>query len=299
MIDFHRVSLKDRDKILEFSEINPHMNCDFSFANLYNWGFYYKTEVAYHNGYMIIRFESDDPERPAYLIPVGDHGLTKVLEDMEMEMREQNQQMLTLMAVSDEAVEELRKTHPENIHVLSSRDYSDYIYLREKLATYSGKKLQSKRNHVNKFKRLYPDWKYEEITKDNIQECIEVEERWYQASAQTSDITEERRMVMTALREYDEIGLRGGCIRVEDKIVAFTLGMRINKECFDVCIEKADTNYEGAFTIICQEFAKRIPEQYIYVNREEDLGIEGLRKAKLSLKPAKLLTKNTVVLRYD
>ncbi len=299
MINFHRVSLEDRDRILEFSEINPNMNCDFSFANLYNWGFYYQTEVAFHHHCMIVRFQSDDPERPAYLIPVGTCPLSRVLEDMEAEMRERDQQMLTLMAVTDEAVEEIRKTRPENIHVLSSRDYSDYIYLREKLATYSGKKLQSKRNHVNKFMRLYPNWEYEEIDSYNVQECMELEDIWYEASAKTPDIAEERRVVQTALREREEIGLMGGCIRVDGRIIAFTLGMPINRKCFDVCIEKADTNYDGAFTVICQEFAKRIPEQYTYVNREEDLGLEGLRKAKLSLRPEILLTKNTVVLRYE
>ena len=105
-------------------------------------------------------------------------------------------------------------------------------------------------------------------------------------------------MVRRALEEHEAIGLRGGCIRVDGKIIAFTLGMQVSPHCFGVHIEKADTAYDGSFTIINQEFVAHLPEQYVRINREEDLGLEGLRKAKLSYYPMKILEKHTVVLRY-
>ncbi|MDO5035778.1 MAG: phosphatidylglycerol lysyltransferase domain-containing protein [Porphyromonas sp.] len=280
------------------------MNCDYSFGNLYNWGFYYKTEVSFHKGMMVVRFESEEGQRPAYLMPIPESSdlpeerVAEVLEDMELSMLS-NGHPLTIMAVSAEGVDFLRKTYPELLHVLSSRDYSDYVYLRERLATLSGKKLQKRRNHVNRFRKQYPDYQYEEISDANVEECYQLEREWYDQSAQSSDITEERRMVETALREYKEIGLMGGAIRAEGKIIAFSLGMAINPDCFGVHIEKADPSIDGAFAIMTQEFAKHIPEQYTYVNREEDLGVEGLRRAKLALRPVKILDKHTVMMTYD
>lgn len=298
IIEFHRVSLEDRDKVLEFRALNPYCNCDYSFGNLYNWGYHYKTEIAYHKGMMVVRFRYDNDTRSAFLMPIGSGDFADVLMDMEFTMEQTDDSPLVLMSVIDKGVELLKATRPENLHIIENRDNADYIYLREKLATLSGKKLQSKRNHINRFKRLYPDYQYEDINSSNAQECLEVEDAWYATSEQTDDIQEERRMVRTALTEFQEIGLSGGCIRVDGKIIAFTLGMPISDHCFGVHIEKADVDYDGAFTIINQEFAMRIPEQFEVVNREEDLGIEGLRKAKLSYKPEHILAKHTVVLRY-
>lgn len=296
-IEFHRVSLEDRDKVLKYLELNPYCNCDFSFGNLYNWGFYYNTEIAFHKDMMVVRFQSDNGEREAFLMPIGIGDPVEVLQDMEHTIN-LNGQNLTLMAVQESALELLHRTYPENLHIIKNRDNADYIYDRESLATLAGKRLQSKRNHVNKFKRLYPDWQYEEINHSNAQECIALQARWFGETDQREELQEENRMVNTALHEWDQIGLRGGCIRVDGEVIAFTLGMRINPHCFGVHIEKADTAYDGAFAIINQEFAKRLPEHYLRINREEDLGVPGLRKAKLSYKPMKILDKHTVVLRY-
>lgn len=303
-IDFHRVMLQDRERIMGALRYNPYNICDYSFGNLYNWGFYYQTEVAFHKGFMIVRFSSEEGNRPAYLMPFPEDGeknealFYEVLADMEHTMLAQGFPLM-LMAVTEEGVEKLRKTYPENLHVLSSRDYSDYIYLRERLATLSGKKLQKKRNHANKFRKSFPDYSYEDITEANIKECIELEAKWYEESDLGESVEEERRMVQTALREKEQIGLTGGAIRADGKIIAFSLGMPINPNCFAVHIEKADPKVDGAFAIINQEFAQRIPEKYTYVNREEDLGIPGLRHAKLSYRPVQILDKHTVMMRYD
>ena len=298
-IDFHPVSLEDREHIQRFARINPYRNCDFSFANLYNWSSFYNTEVAYHKDMLLVRFKSAEAERTAYLMPVGDGDLLEVLQDMDEDMQAKYDHSLTLMGVTTEGLELLQRTYPDRLHVLSSRDYSDYIYLREKLSTLSGKKLQSKRNHINRFERTYPSWSYEEIDESNVRECLQLEKVWFRQSEQGQDIVDEKQMVYKALSDYERIGMMGGCIRVEGQIIAFSLGMEVNADTFDVCIEKADTDYDGAFTIINREFARRIPEQYTYVNREEDLGLEGLRKAKLSYKPVEILAKHTVILSYD
>jgi hypothetical protein len=101
----------------------------------------------------------------------------------------------------------------------------------------------------------------------------------------------ERQAIVFALEHFEELGLSGGILYANDKIVAFTFGMPINKETFGVHVEKADTTVEGAYAMINFEFANHIPETFTYINREEDLGIEGLRKAKLSYQPETILEK--------
>ncbi len=296
-IEFHKVSIEDRDMVMKFLQYNPYCNCDYSFGNLYNWCDYYHTALAFHKDMLVVRFRSTETGREAFLVPIGHGDLKEVLMDMEYTIRDLDQH-LTLMAVQDTALEAIEATHPLDLHVIKNRDNSDYLYERERLETLSGKKLQSKRNHINKFKRLYPDYTYEEISADNARECLELEYQWYRDTEETPGMDAERQMVRRALSHFEEIGLNGGAIRVEGRIIAFTLGMPISPQCFGVHVEKADTTYEGSFAVINQEFVHHLPEQYIRINREEDLGIPGLRRAKLSYQPLKVLDKHTIVLRY-
>ena len=135
-----------------------------------------------------------------------------------------------------------------------------------------------------------------------IPECIAVEENWRAVTKEdnedTEELSEELRSMTRVFDLWDEIGAIGGTIWVDGKLIAFTFGCPITNKVFDVCVEKADTAYEGAFSIINQEFAQHLPEQYEYMNREEDLGIEGLRYAKLSYKPDILLEKSVVMEKY-
>ncbi|WP_373720432.1 DUF2156 domain-containing protein, partial [Bacteroides heparinolyticus] len=154
--------------------------------------------------------------------------------------------------------------------------------------------------HVNKFKRTY-NYEYTPITPDRIQECLDLEAIWCKANNcdQHEGTGNERRALVYALHHFDELGLMGGILHVDGKIVAFTFGMPINQDTFGVHVEKADTSIDGAYAMINHEFAKHIPEQYIYINREEDLGIEGLRKAKLSYQPAIILDKYMACLKGE
>ena len=297
--DFHKVTLADREAVLEQTKHNRYRNCDYSFSNLYGWQETYGTEIAFHKGMMLVRFSNPAHDRQAYLMPVGSGEVREVLLDLQRDLLERGEENIILMSVTGNALDELKALDPPRMKDFTSRDYCDYIYLRESLATLSGKKLQSKRNHINKFEKLYPGWVYEEITPENAEKCIGLEKVWLGNSDEDPDKLRERSVVLNALRHKDEIGLYGGCIKVDGRVVAFSLGMPVTGDTFDVNIEKADTAYEGSFSIINREFARRIPEQYTYVNREEDLGVEGLRKAKLSYNPELLLCKSTVLLAFD
>ncbi|MDY3090667.1 MAG: DUF2156 domain-containing protein, partial [Porphyromonas sp.] len=166
------------------------------------------------------------------------------------------------------------------------------------MVSLSGKSLQPKRNHINKFERSYPDYTYSEVTEDNLQACLDLSAAWLDHSGETdSSRLDEQMMIERCLRNRESLGLQTGVLTVEGRVVAFSFGSPINATTFGIHAEKADINYEGAFAMINREFARRIPEQYTYINREEDLGLEGLRRSKQSYKPELLLIKDTAILR--
>ena len=146
---------------------------------------------------------------------------------------------------------------------------------------------------MNKFKRTY-NYKYTPLTVDLIPHCLELEEKWCEEHdcEDEESLINERKALNTALRNFDALGLVGGALWVDDEIVGFTYGAPVNHDTFAVHIEKADSRIDGSYSILNQEFARHIPEQYVYLNREEDLGIPGLRKAKLSYHPVILLEKS-------
>jgi len=297
-IPFKPITLKDREIITSFTMPGNYRNCDFSFANMCSWLFMYDSEFAIVDGFLVIRFRIEEKSRLAYMMPVGQGDLSHILDLLEADSLAYGHPLL-LLGITPDAKSELEKAIPGDFVYIPERDYFDYIYLREDLANLVGKKYQSKRNHINKFKKLY-EYEYMPITPELVPFCLELERKWYKANRTEEDkeeLTDERKSLTYALHHFEELGLIGGGICVGDKIVAFSFGAPVNHNTFAVHIEKADINYDGAYAAINQEFASHIPEQYIYINREEDLGIPGLRQAKLSYHPVELLEKNATVKR--
>ncbi|WP_080903872.1 DUF2156 domain-containing protein [Parabacteroides sp. Marseille-P3160] len=300
MLSFKPIEVKDRDIITSFTIPSEYKNCDFSFANMCSWRFFYDSEYAIVDGFLVIRFWIEDKGRIAYMFPVGNGNLSKVIDLMEADSYA-NGHPLCILGVTPDSKQTLEKYLPGDFIYIPERDYFDYIYLREDLAFLKGKKFQSKRNHINKFKNRYP-YEYIPLTEEIIPQCLELESKWYHANRTKEDVEDlqhENRSLVFALQHFKELGILGGAIAIEGQIAAFTFGSPINHNTFGVHVEKADINYDGVFSLINQEFASRIPEQYIYVNREEDLGLPGLRQAKLSYNPAILLEKSAVVKRRD
>ena len=290
MIPFKDVTLADRDTITSFTMKSDRRNCDLSFSNLCSWRFLYDTQFAVVDNFLVFKFWAG--EQLAYMMPVGTGDLKAVLWELIEDARKENQHFCMLGVCSNMRAD-LEAILPEQFTFTEDRDYADYIYLRSDLSTLKGKKFQAKRNHINRFRNTYPDYEYTPITPDRIQECLDLEAEWCKVNNcdQQEGTGNERRALIYALHNFEALGLTGGILHVNSKIVAFTFGMPINHETFGVHVEKADTSIEGAYAMINYEFANRIPEQYIYINREEDLGIEGLRKAKLSYQPATILEK--------
>lgn len=290
MIAFRDITIQDKDTITAYTMNSCRRNCDLSFSNLCSWRFLYHTKFAIINNFLVFKFWAGD--ELAYMMPVGEGNLEEVLNELIEDARQEGEPFC-MLGVCSCMREDLEAIMPGQFGFTVDRDYADYIYLRSDLATLKGKKFQSKRNHINKFRNTYPDYKYSPITKDRIQECLELEAKWCKANDcdQQEGTGNERRALIYALNHFEELGLTGGILHVNGQIVAFTFGMPINKETFGVHVEKADTSIDGAYAMINYEFANHIPEQYIYINREEDLGIEGLRKAKFSYHPETILEK--------
>lgn len=296
MLTFKQITPADRDIITSFTLRSPHRNCDLSFSNLCSWRFLYDTRYCICEGFLLIKFWAKD--ELVYMMPIGEGNLQKALEILMEDAREE-QQPLCLLGLCDPMCQELERLMPGKFLFTADRDYADYLYLRTDLATLTGKKFQPKRNHVNRFKKAHPDYQYTPITPDRIQECLDLEAKWCMANNcdQHEGTGNERRALIFALEHFEELALTGGMLHVDGEIVAFTFGTAINQDTFGVHVEKADTNVEGAYAMINYEFANHLPESFIYLNREEDLGIEGLRKAKLSYQPTLLLEKYTACLK--
>lgn len=298
MITFKDITIRDKDTITQYTMNSCRRNCDLSFSNLCSWRFLYNTQFAIVDGFLVFKFWAAG--ELAYMMPVGEGDLKKVLGELIEDARKEGGPFC-MLGVCSCMCEDLEAIMPGQFTFTADRDYADYIYLRSDLATLKGKKFQSKRNHINKFRNTYPDYEYLPITPERISECLQLEAEWCKANDcdQQEGTGNERRALIYALEHFEELGLTGGLLRVDGKIVAFTFGMPINKETFGVSVEKADTNIDGAYAMINYEFANHIPGQYIYINREEDLGIEGLRKAKLSYQPVTILEKYMACLKEE
>ena len=198
--------------------------------------------------------------------------------------------------VTEEKFAQLEAQFPGKYVIEYNRDQADYIYEVEKMISLSGKKLHGKRNHINKFKENNPNWRYEPLSQENVSACVKMAEEWREKNLcdEKGEKHTEFCVTLRALDEYEQLGLKGGVLRIEDRVVAFTLGEELNRETFVVHIEKAMADIQGAYPMINQQFLVHEASQYKYVNREEDMGEEGLRKAKLSYYPVFLQEKGVV-----
>ena len=298
MLSFKAITIEDKETISSYTLNSSLQNCDFAFANMCSWQFLYDSEYAVSDGFLFIRFYIEDKKRLAYMLPVGQGDLKNAIDILEKDIVAMDHPLL-ILGITQESKENIENLFSGKFTFLQERNYFDYIYLREDLATLKGRKFQHKRNHANKFKKTY-SYSYLPITPDIIPQCMEVEKIWCKANFNEDDkeaLEQENRSMLFSMQNFEKLNLIGGSIIVDGKIIAFTYGSPINNNTFGIHVEKADVSYEGIFSVINQEFAMRIPEQYTFINREEDLGLPGLRQSKLSYNPVLLLEKNAAVRR--
>ncbi len=298
MIDFQPLELRHRAVIEAVVRPSERRNCDFSFMNLFSWRFLYATEVAFHEGWLLLRFKADG--HLAYQLPLGGSDYRPIVEALLADAERQGHPLL-MLGVCEQELSAVRAALPAHYFATAQRDYADYVYSREALATLSGKRLQAKRNFANRFERLYPDYETVPLGPEHFAECLQLETEWGKtksAANPEAGYANERRSMEEVFSHWGRLDAHGIVLRVDGRVVAFTYGTPINYDTFDVCMEKADTSYEGAYAAVNRAFARAIPSGYVYLNREEDLGLEGLRRAKLSYSPERLLHKYAVMAKH-
>lgn len=292
-IQFKRTELEDKELIQTYFRRYPSRSCERTFVNALLWSRHYPVTFAVVENALVFR-SADKGE--AYTYPAGEEQDVKRALDRLMEDTKRRGVPFVMYHVTPEQFEQLEMWYPNRFEITYDRDIADYIYESEKLSTLAGKKLHAKRNHINKFKAEHENWCYETMTENNLEECFQMALKWRSENGCDEDREKNAEMCVTlnALRLFKELELTGGILRVDGEIVAFTMGEALCEDTFVVHIEKAFAGIQGAYPMINQQFVEHECMQYQYINREEDTGAEGLRRAKRSYCPVFLQDKGMV-----
>ena len=311
MLEFKEIELTDKPWVDEFLRYSDLRGSESNFTSLFIWKNIYHTRICRYKDFLLVRSgyeHPDNTESAYYMFPFGKGDVREAVEAMREDARSLGVSFnMSSVSVGQKAV--LEELYPGEFRYILVRDSFDYVYNAADLITLKGRKYQPKRNHIARFKEL-PDWKYEAVGTHNIQECAAMNDRWCKmyGCKENLSMTQESCAVRCAIKNFEGLGLKGGLLRVEGKVVAFSLGEMTNSDTFLVHIEKAFANINGAYPVINQEFLIHqmvtpympgedlTPERigFTYVNREDDAGDEGLRKAKLQYHPAFLIEKYVV-----
>lgn len=293
MLQFKPLELHDREQIEPCLRARDLRSCDYSFANNFIWTKPNNIQFALHAGFYCLK--SVWRSGVVYTNPVGNGDRGAIIEALMADARE-NGVPFRLRGLLAEDKEELERLFPDRFEFIENRDEFDYIYKVEDLINLSGKKYSAKRNHISRFLDN-PDWSYEHITAQNLAECMQMNDEWCRLHdcGDDPELKRERCAVRTALTHFEPLKLAGGLLRLGGRVIAFTIGEPLSSDTYNIHIEKAFADIQGAYQMINRQFLIHNCQTFTYVNREEDMGGEGLRKVKLSYRPAILLEKYTAV----
>ena len=289
MLNFREITLADRETIHNHLYPAAGHGSEYSFANLLLWGEQY-IAVAADTPLFFSRFGSWN----SYLFPLSG-SLPEMVELLRSDARQRGIP-LVLFGLTAEDTARLEAVFPGQFTFRPERDSFDYVYDIERLTELHGKKLQAKRNHCNRFEADFPEWRVLPLTRELLPRCRAFTEAWYRSHyTHNQDYSGERRAISKAFEYFNELHMEGIVLETSEGVVAFSMGNRIHEDTFDVNFEKARADINGAYPMVNREFARRIHEKYPqirFLNREDDMGIAGLRQAKESYFPDILLEKS-------
>lgn len=297
MINFKALELSDKEYLKQFYSENTSKSCISCFGTMYAWNAIYPREFAVIGNTLIYKSARSDVMR--FTFPIGGTDDDKISAVKEI-LNEYSDFSLKITNINENEKYLIEKNFVDIFEFSNNIDFSDYVYTKEKLEFLKGKKLHSKRNHINKFNSLYSGkFTVESINKDNIEECKNMSIEWCRANdcINSLDLQNEACAVKDFLENYFVLDLKGIVLRVDGKIIAFSFGEKLTGDTIVVHVEKALSEYDGAYAMINNLFVKNCCEGYEFINREEDTGDEGLRKAKLSYKPDLMIDKYSAVIK--
>ena len=273
-------------------EIENSRSADYCFGNIYMWDKRFVQSVT-HCGDRLVTLLHRKGE-PYFAFPIGSGDIRPSFEFM-MELCARNDIPFRICGICDAHIELINEAYPDEFEIIEDRDYSDYLYDIAKLAEYPGRHLHAKRNFCNRFENLH-EWSFEPIKQGNIPDCLSMLDEWTRQSTErlTNDIEYEHDAICRGFDKFDALGLEGGMLIADGGLVGFTVGEVIGGNTFCTHFEKAFTDIDGAYPMLCREMARAVmvkhPDIY-YVNREDDMGNPALRTSKLSYKPCEILKK--------
>lgn len=291
MIPFIKLTLEQKEQLDRYLLYAEKRSCEYSFANLFLWG---RKKVALQAGFLLIQSQFD--RKNVYLFPVGEGDLKAALDALihDAEMRGIR---CCLAALTEEECRIVEELYPDRFHFYCDRDSYDYVYAIDDLADLKGRKFQKKRNHLNRFEQEHPEARIVPLDESNRVAAFQLAEQWYE-SRSTADPERDYHLEHQALHRafafYSQLGMEGVVLMESGKVQAFAMGTRLNQDTFDIHFEKALDAAEGAYAAVNRGFARYIREKHPdikWLNREDDMGIEGLRKAKLSYCPNHMVEK--------
>ncbi|MFR9661673.1 MAG: GNAT family N-acetyltransferase, partial [Rikenellaceae bacterium] len=292
MLKFKDLQLEDRELIESYTLKSSSPNCDLSFANMFCWQPLFRSAWCIEEGHLLIRFNIGGGERLGYMQPIdanGDVDFSKLIPFLAHDAHA-NGDRLRIIGITESGKDKLTKLYGDEFSLHSERYNEDYIYSREALTSLTGKKYQPKRNHINQFTSRY-NFSFERLAPCHFKECLEIDAAWREGDLSGA----ERKAIERGFAHYYELGFIGGVILIENRVAGFTYGSIVGDGTFCINIEKCDTRYSGIYAAINRLFAASLPAEITQINREEDMGIEGLRRAKSSYHPSYLLPKYTAI----
>ena len=291
MLEFVPPRIEDRGWVEELVSLTDGRGSDLAFGNIYLLRNKYDTKICRYKNFLIRRYHG--LWRTGYTFPVGEGNVREALEAIE-EYAAAEKEALCFTLLTKEQKESLEELYPGRFLFSSNANDTDYVYRSQDLAELAGRNYHKKKNHVLRFNRTYESIELRPITRDNKEDAWTVEERWHHAHQENANYSQmaERNAIGEALQNLEELGFEGAVLYVEGRPAGMTISSRINKDVCDIHYEKVNDEYavSGGYSAINQMYAKRLTG-YQWINREEDIGIDGLRKAKLSYHPQLLIEK--------
>lgn len=294
---FKDIELTDKPVFDEYFNYKIYFGSECAFANMFAWRKCYHIKWLEIENCLIIKVRRDEID--FFLPPFPKNGANiDIALDLILAQIKANP-ACEIRGIYQDALTDISKSFWDNFELTSDRDNFDYVYNREDLAKLAGRKYHSKKNHINAFLKLYPNYQYLPLTTDLIPQCKEFLGKWFLAKGISSDhsIRCEMSAINQSLNNLEALEIQGGTIFIDGQMEAFTYGEAINKDVAIIHVEKANPAIRGLYAKINQDFCNNAWQSIKYINREEDMGLEGLRKAKESYNPVFMVEKYSAKLK--
>lgn len=292
MDDFKPVELNDKHLFQDYLAKDPPLTSELTFTNLFMWRKCNQTLWKEEEGCLLIILRPDD-KQPFGLPPFGPGDKAAALEKLAAYLTKVSTEP-SIARVEKSFAD--RYVDEDRYSIVEDRDQSDYVYLAQNLIQLPGKRFHKKKNHVNKFVKNH-DFEYRKLDETVLKNFMDLQEDWCELRdcESNQDLSDENVAVYEALLHHQDLDFLGGAILIDSKVEAFALGEMLNENTAVIHIEKANPDIPGLYAAINQRFSLEEWSQIEYVNREQDLGVPGLRKAKLSYHPDHLVDKFMVI----